>query len=97
MFVEVLEADFSRMAHAVQTVTPAGMPLRLDELFIDALPDGGFAPPVGTWSQDGIDPVWNPARPEMGRVLPGYGGGFDALAALPPIEQIAGIAGISPI
>ena len=96
MFVDVLEADFSQMGRAVQTVMPAGVPLRLDELFIDALPGGGFAPPVGVWSQDRIDTSWGRARPGADRALPGYGG-FDALAAMPPIEQIAGIAGIAPI
>jgi hypothetical protein len=93
MFVDVLEADFYQLARAVQTVMPAGVPLRLDELFIDALPDGGFGPPVGVWSQDRIDTSWDRGFRGADRALPGYGG-FDALAALTPIEQIAGIAPI---
>lgn len=98
MVVEVLEADFSRVAHAVQAVTPAGTPLRLDELFIDALPDGGFASPLGAWTQDQIDAA-APWRGASGGVQPGLSGygGFDVLAALPPLESIAGIAAIAPI
>ena len=98
MFVEVLEADFSRVAHAVQAVTPAGSPLRLDELFIDALPCGGFAPPLGTATQHGIDSAaaWRGVSGGVAPVLSGFGG-FDVLAALPPLESVAGISAIAPI
>jgi hypothetical protein len=98
MFVEVLEVDFSRVAHAVQTAMPAGAPLRLDEVFIDALPAGGFAPPLGAWPQDRIDTAapWRGMSGDTGSGLSGFAG-FDVLSALPQLESIAGIAAIAPI
>ena len=96
MFVEVLEADFSQVARVAQAAAPAGAPLRMDELFIDALPDGRFAPQLATWPQDGRDAGWVRTLPAAEIAGPGYAG-FDAFAVLPPIEAIAGIAGIAPI
>ena len=81
MFVDVLDADFGRLAAVRAEVASVGEALRLEDMFIDALPFAG-------WQPDHDGSQWS--RPASAHAMA-------PLVDLPPLETIASMAGIAPI